>query len=125
MISKLSNARAAMLRKLEAILHSYRLRRARVAHDFGYAARLRRQQYWIIRWFRLEFKRHLSLLRKLTIGLAAATAIVALVVGGLWWRLASGPIALDIVTPWLTSAIEKNLGGSHRIEVGGTVLERD
>src|SRR5204863_382956 len=28
-------------------------------------------------------------------------------------------------TPWLTSAIEERLGGQHRIEVGGTMLERD
>lgn len=125
MTSKLSNARAAMLRKLEAWLHWYRLRRTRRAHDAGYAARIRRQQPWIIRRGRFELKRQLPLLRRFTIGLATVAAIIALVIGGLWWRLANGPIALDIVTPWLTSSIEKNLGGAHRIEVGGTILERD
>jgi hypothetical protein len=42
-----------------------------------------------------------------------------------WWQLSYGPVAIDIVTPWLTSAIEERLGGQHRIEVGGTMLERD
>jgi hypothetical protein len=125
MISKLSQARAAVLRKLEAWLHTYRMRLVRAAHDRGYAARRRREQHWIIRWLRLEIRRHLSLLRKLAVGVTTVAAIVALVIGALWWRLANGPIVLDVVTPWLTSAIEKNLGGSHHIDVGGTVLERD
>ena len=30
-----------------------------------------------------------------------------------------------MVTPWLTAAIEERLGGGHRVEVGGTMLERD
>src|SRR5262249_18770471 len=42
-----------------------------------------------------------------------------------WWRLNSGPLSVDMVTPWLTSAVEERLGGGHRIEVGGTQLERD
>jgi Protein of unknown function len=45
--------------------------------------------------------------------------------GVLWWRLTSGPLALDLVTPWLASAVEQRLGGGHSIEVGGTQLERD
>ena len=45
--------------------------------------------------------------------------------GALWWRLASGPIMLDLFTPWLTSAIEQNLGSRYRVAVGGTQLERD
>ena len=40
-------------------------------------------------------------------------------------QLASGSIAIDFVTPWLTSAIEERFAVSNRIEVGGTVLERD
>jgi hypothetical protein len=43
----------------------------------------------------------------------------------LWWRLSSGPISLDLVTPWLTSAIEDNFGPRHSVEVGGTVIEWD
>ena len=37
----------------------------------------------------------------------------------------SGPIMLDLVTPWLTAAIEQNFGSRYRVEVGGTQLERD
>ena len=44
---------------------------------------------------------------------------------GLWWRLSSGPIELDVATPWLKAAIEENFGGNHTVVVGGTQLERD
>src|SRR4030095_1400148 len=43
----------------------------------------------------------------------------------LWWRLSSGPIELDIATPWLTAAIKENFGSGHEVELGGTQLERD
>lgn len=42
----------------------------------------------------------------------------------LWWRLTTGPIQLDVVTPWLASAIEENFGSGHHVEVGGTQIER-
>ena len=32
---------------------------------------------------------------------------------------------LDLFTPWLTAAIEQNLGSRYRVAVGGTQLERD
>jgi AsmA-like C-terminal region/Protein of unknown function len=54
--------------------------------------------------------------------------IASLVFGGmvtLWWRLSSGPIELDIATPWLTAAIKDNFGAGHDVEIGGTQLERD
>ena len=44
---------------------------------------------------------------------------------GLWWRLSSGPIELNLATPWLKAAIEENFGGNHSVAVGGTQLERD
>ncbi|MEW6644149.1 MAG: hypothetical protein AB1586_26820 [Pseudomonadota bacterium] len=61
--------------------------------------------------------------------LAAAVAGVFLVVaaggfGLLWWRLGTGPISLDVITPWLVAAIEDNLGKDHTVEVGGTQIER-
>ena len=37
----------------------------------------------------------------------------------------SGPIDLDVATPWLTAAIEENFGSFHHVKVGGTQLERD
>ena len=43
----------------------------------------------------------------------------------MYWRLSSGPISIDILTPWLTKAIAENVGNQFQIEVGGTVLERD
>ena len=43
----------------------------------------------------------------------------------MWWRLSSGPIALDLATPWITAAIEQNFGTRHKVEIGGTILERD
>ena len=57
-------------------------------------------------------------------GLAMA-GLAMMACGLLWWRLASGPLTLDMVTPFLTSAIEQRFGGNHHVEVGGTQLERD
>jgi hypothetical protein len=60
-------------------------------------------------------------------GLAGGTLIglVGLSMLGLWWRLSSGPIDLDLASPWLIAAIEENFGGDHHVKVGGTQLERD
>jgi len=44
--------------------------------------------------------------------------------GALWLRLGAGPVNLDVMTPWLASAIEENLGKDHTVEVGGTQIER-
>jgi uncharacterized protein DUF3971 len=64
-------------------------------------------------------------LRKLAYvaGGISAFALFAMVM--LWWRLSNGPIELDVATPWLTAAIEENFGPNHRVEVGGTQIERD
>ena len=63
--------------------------------------------------------------RRIFIGTAvvafAAFASCAIV----WWQLSAGSISINLVTPWLTAAIEERLGGGHRVEVGGTLLERD
>ena len=64
-------------------------------------------------------------LRKLTYVAAALAAVVMIAMSALWWRLGSGPIELDLATPWLTAAIEENFGSAHQVEVGGTQLERD
>ncbi len=50
--------------------------------------------------------------------------VVVLGCAGLWWRLSSGPIQIDVFTPWLVSAIEDNFGSHERVEVGGTQIER-
>src|ERR1700730_3332554 len=52
------------------------------------------------------------------LGVAACLAVIAVSI--LWLRLASGPLSLDMLTPWLTAAIEERLGGHHPGEGGGT-----
>src|SRR6476646_469987 len=56
-------------------------------------------------------------------GSLCGLVLVAMI--ALWWRLSSGPIELDIATPWLTAAIKENFGAGHEVEIGGTQLERD
>ncbi len=67
---------------------------------------------------------HTRSIRRSAIGLGAVAAVLGLACLGLWLRLASGPIQLDIATPWLASAIEENFGNGRRVEVGGTQIER-
>jgi hypothetical protein len=63
-------------------------------------------------------------MRKFAIGAGVTAGLAGIAFLGLWWRLGNGPLSVDIVTPWLTAAVEERLGGGHRIEVGGTQLER-
>jgi hypothetical protein len=63
--------------------------------------------------------------RKIAIVTGSVLGALLIVCSGFWWRLGSGPIEIDIATPWLARAIEENFGGSHRVEVGGTQIERD
>jgi len=65
------------------------------------------------------------LMRRLYWGTAVTIALATVAVLALWWRLSSGPIELDIATPWLKAAIEENFGGTHSVVVGGTQIERD
>jgi len=63
--------------------------------------------------------------RRIFWGAAVTFATVVVASAGLWWRLSSGPIELDMATPWLKAAIEKNFGGNQTVTVGGTQIERD
>jgi hypothetical protein len=63
--------------------------------------------------------------RKLVFVGGALGTVALLTMVALWWRLSSGPIELDIATPWLTAAIKDNFGDGHEVEIGGTQLERD
>jgi hypothetical protein len=56
---------------------------------------------------------------------AVAFALATAACLALWWRLSSGPIDLEMATPWLKAAIEENFGGKHTVVVGGTQIERD
>ena len=73
---------------------------------------------------RLFLAGHRRLLGRTAIGIGVLAGLVTLSLLALWWRLASGPIQVDIVTPWLASAIEENFGNQHRVEIGGTQIER-
>jgi hypothetical protein len=69
------------------------------------------------------FARHKRLIRRLGIGSAVVLGVIVLAGGALLWRLASGPIQLDIVTPWLAAAIQENFGSHRQVQVGGTQIE--
>ncbi len=74
--------------------------------------------------YRRLLARHRRLIRRVGIGSGVLAGFLLVAVLGLWWRLSSGPIQLDIFTPWLVSAIEENFGSRERVEVGGTQFER-
>lgn len=57
--------------------------------------------------------------------MAAGALIFLVAIGALWWRLTSGPISIDLATPWLTAAIDENLGHRYKVQIGGTVIELD
>jgi hypothetical protein len=66
-----------------------------------------------------------SLVRRLALVVATLVALCGIGTGLLWWLVSSGPVEFDIATHWFASAIEKRIGGKHKVDVGGTVLERD
>ena len=70
------------------------------------------------------FARHQKWIWRSAIGIGVLCMLVAAGFLTLWWRLSSGPIQLDIATPWLASAIEENFGSNHHVAVGGTQIER-
>src|ERR1700735_2888447 len=74
--------------------------------------------------YRRLLARHQRLIRRVGIGSAIVVGVFALGFATLWWRLANGPIQLDVATPWLAAAIEENFGSQHRVQVGGTQIER-
>src|SRR5262249_37414372 len=63
--------------------------------------------------------------KRCAIGSAFVVIAAVLACGVVWMQLSYGAISIGFMTPWLTSAIEERLGSGHRVEVGGTVLERD
>ncbi len=64
-------------------------------------------------------------MRRILWGTTLTVGVIAVAIAGLWWRLTNGPIELDMATPWLKAAIEKNFGGKQTVVVGGTQIERD
>src|SRR5262245_53466421 len=126
MADQQSRPNVAALRKLEAslqldLLEQEAMTRASARNAAMPTARqLLGSYYWRVHllhwWLRL---------RKTTDVAGAFAGLVLMAMGLLWWRLGSGPIELDVATPWLTAAIEENFGSSHQVELGGTVIERD
>ncbi len=82
-------------------------------------ARLLRRRSW-----RLPSLRRPGLRKFVIIG-GSLAGVVAIALTALWWRLGSGPLQLDVATPWLSAAIKENFGNGHEVEIGGTQLERD
>ena len=97
----------------------------------GRAPRRRRLMHGFAGWRWNDLRRRtLVLIRsrfmlRMLLGSAICFAVVMIAALGLWWRLSSGPIELNLATPWLKAAIEENFGGNHSVAVGGTQLERD
>lgn len=86
--------------------------------------RSRRRRWSRFRRGVVRVLRHRAI-RRLFWGTTLAAAVVTVAAAGLWWRLNSGPIELDIATPWLKQAIEENFGPNDKVSVGGTQIERD
>jgi len=78
------------------------------------------------RWLRRlsVIVRH-RVVRRTLMAVTGLLLLAALGAGGLWWRLSAGPLSLDFATPILASAIEHTIGSRHRVEIGGTQIERD
>ena len=64
-------------------------------------------------------------MRRTAVVLAALAGLFGVGASLLVWRLASGPISVNLLTPWLESAIQENFGARHSVKVGDTVIERD
>ena len=149
MTNKDSSPHIAALQALEAALDAHRRTQGKPhapAHAAAAGRRSRALRFLRLRWPRFRLPRKIALpkvplrlpfnpwslfgrrhpvIRMVAISLAASLAVILIGSGLLWWRLSSGPIMLDLATPWLASAVEQNLGNRYRVEVGGTQLERD
>ncbi len=62
---------------------------------------------------------------RVAVAVGVVAAVVVVTGLALSFRLTSGPLTVNLATPWLISSLEQQLGGGHRVEVGGTQLERD
>src|SRR6185437_15068319 len=62
---------------------------------------------------------HRKWIWRIFLGSVAALCIGVVAVLGLWWRLASGPIEVDMATPWLKAAMQDNFGSQYTVDVGG------
>jgi uncharacterized protein DUF3971 len=102
-------------------------------HDEAAGHRARRllsrshSRYYVFRDRLASLRRWLARerwVRRLAIVLASLVVVFGGCFGGLWLWLGTGPINLDVATPWLASAIAENIGHGNTVEVGGTQIER-
>ena len=102
------------VREVMATLHLYG--RALVERAAG---NLRSDHHHHHHHFRPHFASRRSIWAK-RCALGAGAVVVAAIasLGIVWFQLSSGSIPLNVMTPWLTSAIEERLGGGHHVEVG-------
>src|SRR5687768_5360938 len=116
--------RSSTLQEIEAALERHRRERAGAEAGVSLSEPASERRKFGLRYpgWRLPFnpwfmfdRRH-PVVRRITIGIAGTVAAVLIMGGAVWWRLASGPITLDVATPWLTAAIEQNLGARYRIQ---------
>jgi Protein of unknown function len=123
----------AALRRLEESLRSHMCERlaAELSSDHEVQDclapfRLAPLPWWrrILEFYRCAFAGR-TRLRRASLAAGALVGFAGIAMLGLWWRLSSGPIDLDLASPWLIAAIEENFGGAHHVKVGGTQLERD
>lgn len=105
------------MRELRALEDT--LREHRSARGTDLRSRTRRA------WWRLRRVARRPLVRRAGYGLGGAVAVVLLVAGGFWMRLAAAPIEINFASPWLAAAIEQNIGQAHKVVIGGTQIERD
>ncbi len=110
---------SAMLPRREPVVHPRRRGSLTAARRGGGFADSR-----YLAAYRRLLARHKRLIRRVAIGSGALVGVLLVAILGLWWRLSSGPIQIDVVTPWLASAIEDNFGSRDHVEVGGTQIER-
>jgi len=123
----------AALRRLEACLQSHFREElaSDLAEDREVQACLARYRPRPFSWWRSLIGVPARLLagrpwlRRSCYAAGSLAGVVLVGMGLLAWRLASGPIDLDLATPWLTAAIKENFGSYHQISVEGTQLERD
>jgi len=76
-------------------------------------------------WWRVRRFSRRPRVRRIGLGAGATLAALLFIVGALWLRLVVAPVDISFVSTWLASAIEQNIGRSHRVAIGGAMIERD
>src|ERR1700760_2956489 len=106
------------LRHLQASLDEHRRGQAAAAACIAAVLPAARSRLAFLSHLRLPRVRLKSkLCRRAAISGGVLVLALAIGFGLLWWRLNSGPIGLNIATPWITAAIKENFGPNHDVHV--------